>query len=101
MKLPSRYLNKFTANILKKKEQIDSFKKIYERSDWRTMVTKSRIKLTEEYRFWIVKSDSTFKNAKLLDLDNDVKFVKSIENKDTIDTDQLNRLKSIVKKYNL
>lgn len=101
MKLPSNYLNKFTSDILRKKEQADAFKKLAQRGDWRDMVKRCHTKLTDEYRFWIVKPGSTVREAKLTDLNKDITFIKGIESRLKIDETQLKRLKDMIHKYNL
>ena len=101
MKLPSSYLNKFTSGILKRKEQADAFKKLAQRGDWKDMVKRCHDKLTEEYRFWISKAQSSTRTAKLTDLNKDIAFIKLIEDKPKIDEIQLKKLKELVSKYNL
>ena len=101
MRLPSSYLNKFTSGILKKKEQADAFKKLAQRGDWKDMVKRCHVKLTDEYRFWISKPIGTSRTAKLTDLSKDVAFIKGIEDKLKIDENQLKRLKELISKYNL
>lgn len=87
--------------ILRKKEQADAFKKIAQRGDWKDMVRRCHTKLTDEYRFWIAKPGSTTREAKLIDLNKDITFIKEIEGRSKIDEIQLKKLKEVVNKYNL
>ena len=101
MKLPSGYLNKFTSNLLKRKEQAEGLRKIAQRGDWREMVKKCHARLTEEYRFWIAKSENSTRSAKLSDLSKDIAFVKAVEGKEKVDESQFKKLKELVNKYGL
>lgn len=101
MKLPNKYLAKFSNTVLRKKEQIDAFNKLSRRNDWRDMIKRAHEKLTEEYKFWVVKSNTSIRDSKLNDMNKDISFIKSIEGLESISPAQLSRLKDIVDKYNI
>lgn len=101
MKLPNKYLAKFSNTVLRKKEQIDAFNKLSRRNDWRDMIKRAHEKLTEEYKFWVMKSTTSIRESKLIDINKDISFIKNVEKLDSLSDQQLSKLKDIVNKYNI
>ena len=101
MRLPSKYLNKLADKMLNKQDQAQALRKIAQRRDWKSMITKCHDKITAEYKFWLVKADNQGRNTRLKDLTKDIAFIKSIENKEAINETELSRLKEIANKYNI
>lgn len=101
MGLNSNFLDKLASKWLKKQDQFKALKEIGQRGDWKVMAAKCHAKLSIEYKFWILKADTAFRNTKLEDLTKDVAFINKVETKTNITLEERQKLEELVKKYNL
>lgn len=99
--MKANFLDKMAGKWLKGQDRYQALKKLGEKRDWRAQVKKCHERLSEEYKFWTVKSNSPARNAKLEDLSRDIKFIKSIEQKEALLSVESKRLQELVTKYNL
>jgi len=101
MKLQGKYLDKITNRLLQSQQQGKALKQLAQKRDWKSLVQKCHDRLTLEYRFWVNKGSSSVREAKLQDLNRDIAFIKTIQDRDQITPIESARLKDIVSKYDL
>lgn len=99
--MKSNFLDKMAGKWLSNQDRYQALKKLGERRDWKSQVKKCHERLSEEYKFWTVKSASPARNAKLEDLSRDIKFIKVVEQKESLTAAEKKRLQEVVTKYNL
>jgi hypothetical protein len=101
MNLKGNFLDKLAGKWLKKQDKFQALKEIGQRGDWKAKAKKCHDKLSVEYKFWIMKADSSGRNLRLKDIVQDVAFVNSIETKSEISSRELQRLDEMMQKYGL
>ena len=95
MSLSFRGLQKISNTWLKNLGKADELKKIANKKNYIYKVGKLKERLTEEFKFWVSKGSS----AKLDDIQRDVKYVASLQNKTTFTHTEELRIEQLVKKY--
>ena len=101
MDIRSKFLDGLATKWLSRHEQIDNLKKIAQKKDWKVSVEKCHDRITEQYKFWVRKSDSIERERRLRDLEKDVKFIKSIQGRGEITGTEKERLHLLVNKYGI
>lgn len=101
MKFSSSYLTKVADKLLGRHEQAQALKRIAQRKDWKITVKKCHDKISEEYKFWLMKADTAGRNARLKDLTKDVAFIKALELRESITSDELAKLRQVATKYDI
>ena len=96
-----KFLDRLAGGWLKKQDTFNALKKIGERGNWKAQVKKCHDKLSAEYKFWVTKTTSPGKRARVEDLSADIAFIKKLEQKETITAAEQNRLKELVQKYGI
>lgn len=90
-------IERVSNKILKGLEQADKLKKIATKEDYNYKVTKLRIRLTNEYKFWMQKGPS----ARLDDIEKDINFLNSLRGKTTLLVEEKSRINLLVAKYSI
>ena len=101
MNLKNNYISKFTDSFLKKQDKFQALKDLGNKKSIPQQIVKCKERLTEEYKFWMRKPDSTLRINKLSDIERDISVVRKLESQEKYSTLDIDRLNSVRDKYGL
>ena len=100
MKFNPKYLNKISEQILKSQTQAQALKKLGQKGDWRHQHQELLKKVEEETGFWGSKH-TPHSEVRLKDLKKDELFLRKLTPLTNLQSEDQERLRLLVKKYNL
>jgi len=101
MKFNSQYISRFTDSLLKKQEKFEALKELGNNKSIPYQINKCKVKLTEEYKFWLSKSTNMLRANKLADVSRDIDRIKRVEGLKTYRVEDIKLIKEIVEKYGI
>lgn len=101
MNLKNQYISKFTDSLVKKYDNFQALKDLGNKKSIPATVTKCKDRLTEEYKFWLKKSDSSIRDNKLQDIKRDITKIKKLESQTKFSVPDIDTLEVIKAKYGL
>lgn len=84
---------------LKIQEQINFLKKKVSNADWKNVIQDCQTAITERYKFWKVKQDSSTKRAMIQDIERDIRILKNILKLNKLGDFEQKELSRMKKKY--
>lgn len=101
MKFNPQFISKFTDSLLKKQDSFQALKDLGNKKSIPQQLLKCKERLTEEFKFWMKKSDTTLRTNKLSDIERDISTIRKLESQEKFTTLDIDRLNSIKSKYGL
>jgi len=101
MKFSNQYISKFTDSFLKKQDKFQSLKELGNKKSIPYQIDRCKERLSEDYKFWMVKQDSELKTNKLASIQRVINSIKKLESKTTYSPEDIKILNDIVERYRL